>query len=391
MSNRQIQPANRGDTRLAPRGRPRGLVSQVSTSILQPGYFFRTLPPMADTRQWLWVAVLILALTGMSAVRQEGLKNGGSSGGFTAPPVDFSSPPTDGSGGGDGGLFGGPPPDFGGAPTDPTGGGGGAATGNISDNLTTALINGAGILLGWVVLAVLLCEVSLFNGQMPSFGQNLQVAIWTSVPIAVMAGIQLIYFAGSGPLREPGISGLLQYWKGYETLSSFLQSLVLSFTTQLTIFWIWSLVLIYVGGRNALQGKRWAVMIVVIAWAVLTVVAPVITGAIAVPETPGEDTFTDEFGSPGTGEDLPFDMGLEDPSGNLAPVMPDSTLPPELQFLEEQPTQPASNTSPEQTAEAGAAGEASPNAETFILGPSFGDVTAEATAEVEATPVSSRP
>lgn len=382
MSNRQIQPANRGDTRLAPRGRPRGLVSQVSTSLLQPGYFFRTLPPMADTRQWLWVAVLILALTGMSAVRQEGLKNGGGSS-VTTPPIDFGSPSGDLGGGVSSGPFGGPPADFGGIPTD-TGGGVSTDSGNISDNLTTALINGAGILVGWIVLAVLLCEVSLFNGQMPSFGQNLQLAIWTTVPVAVMAGIQLVYFAGGGPLREPGISGLLQYWKAYETLPTFLKSLVLSLTTQLTIFWLWSLVLIYIGGRNALNGKRWAVLIVVVAWAVLTVIAPVITGAVAAPETPAETDFLGD-----TGGEVPFDLGLEDPSSNQEPVLPDSTLLPELQFLNDPP--PTQAVSPEQTSEPGAEGTAEANTETFFLGPSVEEVTAEVTPEAGVTPAPSDP
>ncbi len=345
---------------------------------------------MADTRQWLWVAVLILALTGMSAVRQEGLKNGGGSS-VTTPPIDFGTPSGGDPGGGiSGGPFGGPPANFGDIPTD-IGGGSTTSSGDISDNLTTALINGAGILVGWVVLAVLLCEVSLFNGQMPSFGQNLQVAIWTTVPIAVMAGLQLVYFAGNGPLREPGISGLLQYWDGYETLPTFLKSLVLSLTTQLTIFWLWGLVLIYVGGRNALQGKRWAVLIVVVAWAVVTVVAPVITGAVAAPEsTISGDPLSDS----GDGGEVPFDLGLGDPSSDLPPVMPDSTLPPELQFLNEPPpTESAPDTQPEQTVEPGAetTGEAAQNDETFILGPSFEDVTAEATPEVGVTPAPSDP
>lgn len=388
MANRQIQPAGNREIRLPPRGRPRGLVSQVSTSLLQPGYFFRTLPPMADTRQWLWVAVLILALTGLSAVRQDALKNGsGSNTGFTAPPIDLGSPSTDlgggktgggGAIGGDfsgGGDFGGPPADFG---TDTSTG----TSGNISSNLTTALINAAGIIVSWIILAVLLSEVTLFNGRLPSLGQNLQVAIWTTVPIAIMAGLQLVYYAAGGGVGETGISGLLTSWKGYETLPTFAKSLVLSFATRMTLFWLWSLILIYIGGRNALEGKRWAVLIVVIVWAVVSVVVPVLTGAIAAPETvipedqntsidgniPIEGNSPTE-GTPSTEGDTPFDLGLDDPSSGLQPVMPDSTLPPGLEFLVEASPTPSGETTSEPDA-----GTITPESESQNIAPGGGGI-----------------
>ena len=76
MSNKQIQPVRNRDYQITQRTRPRGLWGQVWMALLQPGYFFRTLPLMEDTRTWLWAAVLILALTGISAVRQDALLNG---------------------------------------------------------------------------------------------------------------------------------------------------------------------------------------------------------------------------------------------------------------------------------------------------------------------------
>ncbi len=336
MTNRQIQPANR-DVRLAPRGRPRGVLGQVWTSVLQPGYFYRTLPPMADTRQWLWVAVLILALTGFGAVRQEALKNG--DGGGSVTPIDVNTPPgTDLGGGGFGGVIGGggtipldpglggPPADFGGIPTTDTSTSGDGA--GISRNLTIAVINSAGIMLGWAILTVLLCEVALFNGQLPSLGQNLQVAIWTSVPIALMAGLQLVFYAAGGTVGEPGISGLLKDWPAYETMPQFLKSVMLSLATHLTLFWVWSLALLYVGARQALNGKRWAVLIVVVIWAVVVVIVPVLSGAIAAPEPATADA------PAGDGlQEMPFDLGLEDPSAQIDQMLQSGTLPPELQQL----------------------------------------------------------
>ena len=54
---------------LANRNRPRGLWGQITTSLLRPALFFRTLAPAGETRQWLWAAILVLALVGIASVR----------------------------------------------------------------------------------------------------------------------------------------------------------------------------------------------------------------------------------------------------------------------------------------------------------------------------------
>jgi hypothetical protein len=289
MSDKQIQPVRNRDYQITQRSRPRGLWGQVWMALLQPGHFFRTLPLMEDTRTWLWAAVLILALTGISAVRQDQMLNG--SGG--APTVDFNN-----GGGGDLGSI--PSKgEFQVSPIDGGGGGGGeipfdpsvipstpgaATTSDVSTTWTTALLASAAIIIGWFVLTVILSEVTLFNGRAPSLGQNLQVAIWATIPFALMAVLQLIYFAAGGKPRADGLSGLLTEWNAYTSLPSFWQSVILSLTSRLTLFWLWSLVLIYIGARNALRGKRWASAIVVVVWAVLLVVVPVVSGTIKAPE-----------------------------------------------------------------------------------------------------------
>jgi hypothetical protein len=252
-------------------------MTQIMTVSLQPTYFFRTLPNVGDTRQWFWVAALILILVGLSAVRQESLQSTASATAFT-PPVAENPSPNPGrfdQGGFPGALSG----DAGTIPPPTT-------SADITSTWTTALISGSHIVLGWFILAILLSEVPLFNGVSPSLGQNLQIAIWTSVPLGIMAGLQLVYFAAGGAPREPGLTGLLAYWEGYKQLPTFVQSLLMSLTSRLTIFWLWTLVLLYIGARNTLRGKRWAVALVVVMWTAVLVIVPVLTGAIVAPEQP---------------------------------------------------------------------------------------------------------
>lgn len=291
MSNRQIQPVRNRDVQIIRQARPRSLWGQVWNVALQPNTFFLALPQApSSSRQWFWVAVLILALNGFSAVRQDAIASGG---GSTDP--SFSQP--DFSGGGDlsggpgmsfsaqpGGLPGGPPIDFG-APPDA---GSGGSSSDVSSTWVTALISATTILIGWFVLALILCEVPLFNGVRPNYGQNLQIAIWTTVPLGLMAGLQVIYIAATGTVGASGISGLLDLWKGYDDLSPLLRSILLSLTSRLTVFWVWSLILIFIGARQALSGKVWAVLLVIIIWVSVVVMVPVITSSITAPEVPVE-------------------------------------------------------------------------------------------------------
>jgi hypothetical protein len=298
MTNKQIEPVRNRNYQITQRTRPRGLWGQVMLSVLQPAYFFRTLPLLEDTRTWLWAAVLILTLTGVSAVRQDALIHGNTG----APAIDFGnqatggdpsggiplkgggfSGPADGGGGGEVPFDSGIPPAI---PGDTTGGG----SANISTTWTIALLAGTTVIIGWFVLTIILSEVTLFNGRAPSLGQNFQIAVWASIPFALMAGLQLIYYAAGGKVGGAGLSGLLAEWSTYDTLPSFWRSVILSLTSRFTLFWLWSLILIYVGARNTLHGKRWASLLVVVIWATLLVVVPVVTGAVKAPEIASEQT-----------------------------------------------------------------------------------------------------
>jgi Yip1 domain len=288
MSNRQIQPVRPRENHIARQVRPRSLWGQIWTITLQPDYFFRTLPSASDTRQWFWVALLILGLVGLSAVRQEALQNPDTS--SASPPIDFNSPSDNSL---SGSPFGGPPSGNIGSPDAGSNFSQSASTpNNFSSTLTTALIAASHILLGWFILSLLLSEIALFNGYRPSFSQNLQVAIWTTVPLGIMAGVQVVYYAVGGGVGQPGLSGLLSVWKQYSTFPSFTKSIVLSTAIRITLFWLWSLVLIYRGGTNALGGKRWTVTLVVVAWSVVLIITPVITGAITANPNPDEAGLT---------------------------------------------------------------------------------------------------
>ncbi len=290
MTNRQIQPVRSRDIQIIRQARPRSLWGQVWNVALQPNTFFLALPQApSSSRQWFWVAVLILALNGFSAVRQADLAAGGDT---TAAPIvqqpsDFSGQGGLSGGGAiqPGGFPGANVPDLGAAPpTDSSG-----STSDISSTWVTALISATTILVGWFILAMILCEVPLFNGMRPSFSTNLQIAIWTTVPLGIMAGLQVIYMAGGGRITADGISGLLAHWKSYETLSPFMRSVLLSLTSRLTVFWVWSLVLIYIGGRNTLNGKIWAVALVVVIWVLILVFVPVLTGSVTAPSAANAD------------------------------------------------------------------------------------------------------
>jgi len=273
MEEKQLQPRRARDYALAQPVRQRGLWGQIWMALLQPGQFFSALPAIDQTRQWLWVALLILALIGISAVRQSA-PPAADPNAFQIPSDSIQSGPNIFGGGDFGVPEGGVPPVGDGTDT----------TSNVSTTWTTALIAASSIIVGWFIQTLLLCEVSLLRGFSPRLGRNFQIAIWASLPLGVMAVVQLLYYTAGGTITGAGVSGLVTEMPGYANYSPYVQAIILSFATQLTLFWLWSLALIYVGARRALQGRWWSSLLVVIAWAVIIVVLPVLTGAIKVSE-----------------------------------------------------------------------------------------------------------
>jgi len=295
----------------------RGLIAQISTALFQPMTFFETLPTMRQTRQWLWVGFVILALIGLSAVQQT------NSVAESSPTDDSGSVPiTDPFGGngeiispelGGGGIdFGAPPTldDGTTTPVDP------AATVN---NWTIALVEATRLILMWVVLSVMLVVVPMFKGRPPQIGENVQIAIYASLPLGVMGALQLVFMAAGGVMGKVGLSGLVDEIPLYATADPFTQSLILSATSQTTLFMLWSLLMVYFGARVILGGNRLVVMFVILAWVALLIITPVVTGAIQAEsiETPTDETIIEV---PPMSEFPPSDIeGIMNPFEEITP------------------------------------------------------------------------
>lgn len=319
QSDNQLSSRSR-DVSFMQRSRPRNLFGQISAALLQPVFFFRTLPAMGENRQWLWVALLILILLGYSAVRQQALSSSDTN--EVPAPISPIGEVPDGDFGGfpDGGGF-----DPGGIPQTPIEGGA-TSSANITNDLTTGIVSASGIVLGWVIITFLLCEVSLFRGQAPRLGHNFQIAIWSSLPLALMAFLQILYYGVGGMVGKPGVSGLLTDWETFPTLAPSAQAVLISLTSQFTLFWLWGLMMLYFGARFALNGRRWASLLVVLLWVFVVVTLPVITGRIEIPETPIDGELDPLFpeGEIPFDPSAPFDPSIPfDPSRPFDPSMSD--------------------------------------------------------------------
>ncbi len=308
---RKAQTSARGGRSRTP---TRGLLAQISMILFQPITFFREIPTLQTSRQWAWMAFLIVLVVGFSTIQQA--NHADSSGETTTPPTDefFGEPPMMGMGGGGGFDFGGPPIDG------PVPSGAGASDGGSSAaNWEIALIAAAGFVLVWLVQAALLSEVSLFRGQSPNLGDNLQIAIWASVPLAVMAALQLVFAWTGGEVGQPGISGLIAETPLFESAGEFGQKVLIAFSSNLTLFWLWSLILLYIGARQVLKGHVLSSAAVVAAWVIVLTLAPVVTNQVTLPTA--EASIVDGGFPSGEFYDGPF---FDEMQGN----MPGDEIPP---------------------------------------------------------------
>jgi hypothetical protein len=216
--------------------------------LFQPREFFRALVPARHSRAWLWIAMLILAALALSAVQQ------------TEAPAGEAAPP--GILGPEVGPFEGGFPPEGAAPP-------ASSTASPASTWMTGLKAAGAQVFQWIVLTLVLSEVSMFNGRAPRLSTNLQIAIWTSVPLALMAVVQLIFIAGGGSIGKAGLTGFLESWAVFESLNIYLRIFIHGVVSHLTLFWLWSLVLLYIGARQTLSGKRLVVLVVFAVWIVV--------------------------------------------------------------------------------------------------------------------------
>jgi hypothetical protein len=290
----------------------RGLIGHVWALLTQPKAFFTAFP---TSGHWLVVAFVMLALVGVMAVAR------GSSAPIT-PPVDVDAGgggffPNAGGGGinlspSSGGVFDVP------LPSEPLPSGEAGAPNNTTAQVTTALIASAGALAVWAGQAVCLLLVT-FASRQPSLGRAFQVAVWASLPYALMMGAQWAFRSAGGTASEAGLSALLMVWADYATLPEAAQLVVKSLLVQTTLFSLWNVYLLWLGARKALKGNPLVVAFALGVWLSVAVLVPVVSGQVSLPLKPIDGELM-----PPIGEGVPV------PSGGMTfeevPVRPN--LPP---------------------------------------------------------------
>jgi hypothetical protein len=210
----------------------RGFMGMIGLLLLHPRQFFRQMESVSS-KHTLLVTFIILVLLSFSAIRQtpvamESLAMGEE----MSDSTEFSSV----------------------AQSDP------------SQSWMTGL-TAAGIqVVYWLGLAVILSEVSLFNGKAPQFGRNVRIAVWASLPLAVMAAVQMLFLTGGGSIGAAGFTGFLDEWQGYSEMNSYLQLAVRAVASQINLFSFWSAFLLYSGARDGLKGKRLPVGLALAMW-----------------------------------------------------------------------------------------------------------------------------
>jgi hypothetical protein len=324
-----------------PRKPARGLMGQVSMVIFQPAKFFAEMPTTQHNRQWAWMGLLLLIVIGFNSVQQYDVNNSSGSSGdseFVDPMMGMDM---------GGGMMNDPfmPPDMG------MGGGDTSSTGasNTSTKWEIGLVAGAGMVFVWFAQVLILSQVSLFKGQAPVLSDNLQIVIWATVPLGLMALFQMFFRWTGGTIGEAGLLGLMVQTSFYQSANPFLQAILKTLASHMTLFWLWSLVLIYIGARHVLQGRMLPSILAVVMWVVMFVAVPHILNPPQADDVPLNDDMgdfggfpdggfpmDDEFGGFSDEEMPPFDDGLNgDEQGMLTPD--DEFSGEEMPFHEEMP------------------------------------------------------
>jgi len=233
----------------------RGFLAELLTLLTKPIQFFTELGNRRVSPHTRLISLLILVVMAVTALQMPTQD--------TTQTVDvpFEQLPTDSGMPFDPGF---PPPD--GGMVD----GGGTATEDPTTKWITVLTTISKQVMIWGTLTILLSIIMLANGYMPPFGKNLEIAIWASVPLALMAGLQLAFISGGGTINANGFSGFLDEWGNFATLDLRLQSVIHAFAEQVTLFWLWGLWLLYIGMRFTLRGKRVIVLFTLMMWVVLS-------------------------------------------------------------------------------------------------------------------------
>lgn len=234
-----------------------GIIKHVNTVFLQPREFFYKLP---RTRHWLFVAMLILLIFGYNASNQQTGTTTMTT--DTAQEMQTAFDPRVSESAGEETI----------PLTLPT-----ATTTDSSDEtptIMTSLLAATDLLVIWTGQALLLCLVVMARGYAPHLSRSFQIAVWASLPLALMLILRQLLFSSGGEGGTLGLTALLDYWDGYGDLSVGMQNAIAMFASNLTLFWVWNIALLYFGARYALGGKRPIVILILAIWIIISTAVP---------------------------------------------------------------------------------------------------------------------
>lgn len=221
-----------------------GLVGQLQQVILHPVAFFKTLPETAtsESRTWLWAALLILAIIGTAAVQQDKtLVDTAVTASTTAVLASEDS--------------------------------------TLQADLVTGLSAASLMVVAWVGQAILMIPIALLAGKRPQFNLKVQIAIWASVPLALIALVRIILFAIGLESGYQGISGIFlrnpELW-GWETTTAPMQLFILNIASHISIFGLWNLILLYYGVKYCIVDNLWLCLLFIVMWVLSVFLIPTI-------------------------------------------------------------------------------------------------------------------
>ena len=302
-----------------------GLITQVTQVLLRPVAFFKS---MSNRNAWLPIAALILAIYGYTATTQiqsTSLQTTADSAvqitgnatseseGFDLSLLAASATPAE-------------------SITSATGSADTTAA-TSDETLMNALLAATGVLIVWFCQAVMLTLISMLSGYFPRMAKSFQIAIWASLPLAIMLILRNIHYASGGAGGSLGLSLLLESWGDYAALPVYGQRTIAVFLSNLTLFWLWNLMLLYFGARYALGGRRFVIVFVLAVWIALSTILPAFLSEPTTEATPREvnstivttqqDNAADDSDTQNTGELLPGDDFTTDfgnfPGGGTRP------------------------------------------------------------------------
>jgi hypothetical protein len=253
-----------------------GLFNQIITLLTHPIAFFKHMP---RTRHWVFIAALILFIAGFTGSAQSTGNSTSASPSASSSAVSSTAATA--------------PQAAGSARSQATSGTGANTTAaapvatseqqntgqDAKTMLMTGLLAASGLLAMWVGQSALLCLVSMFRSYAPNPGRSLQIAVWASLPLALMLVLRQIYFAMGGTGGSLGLSLLLTQWDGYASLGLAARRVLEVFMSNISLFTLWNLLLLYFGARYALSGNRLSVMLVTAMWIVSAALVPALAGS----------------------------------------------------------------------------------------------------------------